>query len=479
MIRSLGVLGFGSALLLATVPAGAQTWDKYLAPGFTYRMEVDLATPRLIHAVRFTPQSAAVTARSEVGRLKVYSEDVAKSRQTISELVKVTGAIGGVNGDFFPWTGDPLGLMIRNGEIVSGPFPARSVFAWGKSGSASGVATISIGARNGSLGTFAVDGINQEAGPNMVVVNSGTAGFARTKGTGVHVVLRGLGVWNPKTRWEGLVDSVVRADSVRIPEFGAVISAIGGKGDSLARLQPGDPVTIDVSTEGFDWSQFNQAIGGGPFLIRNGKISIDWSAQGFTAAFAETRHPRTAVGRTRKGDIWFVTIDGRQTLSAGATLDETARIMQRFGCVEAVNLDGGGSTTFNLFGLTLNRPSGGVEREVANGVLFFGKTHPPATQPLQIKGPEKLTMGQAGTMRALRGGVALPISSVIWNASGSAWVDQGGHIRPIGVGPATVTAWCENQTATLTMQVVEPPKPPAKKTAKKTKRPPVRKKRPR
>jgi len=474
-MRSLRSGGVALAILSIASLGGGQTWDKYLAPGFTYRMEVDLATPRVIHGIRMSPQSEAVSARSEVGRLKVYSEDVNRSRQTISELVKVTGAIGGVNGDFFPWTGDPLGLMIRNGELVSGPFPARSVFAWGRNGSAAGVATIRIGARNGSLGTFPVDGINQEAGPNMIVVNSGSAGFARTKGPGVHVVLRGLGVWNPKTQWEGLVDSVVRAESVPIPAYGAVISAIGGKGDSLARLQPGDPVTIDVATEGFDWSQFNQAIGGGPFLIRDGKISIDWSAQGFTPAFAENRHPRTAVGRTRKGDIWFVTIDGRQTLSAGATLDETARIMQRFGCVEAINLDGGGSTTFNLYGLTLNRPSGGVEREVANGVLFFGKTHPPAAQPLQIKGPAKVTMGQASSLRVLRGGVALPISSVIWHASGSAWIDQGGLLRPTAVGSATVTAWCENQTATLTIPVAEAPKPPARKATRKSKRPPIRK----
>lgn len=461
---------FVFSFCLAATIAYAQTWDKYLAPGFTYRMEVDLATPRVIHAVRFSPQSTMVSARSEVGRLKVYSEDVAKSRQTMSELIKVTGAIGGVNGDFFPWSGDPLGLMVRNGELVSAPFPNRSAFAWGKNGSAAGVATLNLGARNGSLGTFNIDGLNQEAGPNQVMVNSRSAGFARTKGPGVHVVLRGLGAWSPRARWEGMVDSVVRAESVSIPEFGAVISASGARGETLARLSPGDPISIDIAADGFDWSQFDQAIGGGPFLVRAGKVSIDWAAQGFTSAFAERRHPRTAVGKTRKGDIWFVTIDGRQAMSAGATLDETARIMLKFGCVEAVNLDGGGSTTFNLLGMTLNRPSDGREREVANGVLFFGKTHPPSAKPLQIKGPAKLEMGKAENLRLIRNGVALPTSGIIWHAWGAGWIDQGGLLRPTGVGPVNVTAWCEGQTATHTIAIVEVPKPPAKMVVKKPKR---------
>ncbi|HRK22968.1 MAG TPA: phosphodiester glycosidase family protein, partial [Fimbriimonadaceae bacterium] len=175
------------------------------------------------------------------------------------------------------------------------------------------------------------------------------------------------------------------------------------------------------------------------------------------------RHPRTAVGRTRKGDVWFVTIDGRQALSAGATLEEAARIMIKLGCVEAVNLDGGGSTTFHLFGMTLNRPSDGKEREVANGVLFFGKSHPPSTKPLAIKGPAKLVIGKAETMKLLRGGVPLPNSSVIWEASGAGWIDQGGLLRPTSVGTVQVTAWCESQTARLSVQVAEAPKPPAKK----------------
>lgn len=453
-------VGLAAVGLMGSVLAAAQTWDKYLAPGFTYRMEVDLATPRVIHGIRFTPQSAHVSARPEVGRFRVYSEDVSRSRQTISELVKVSGAIGGINGDFFPWTGDPLGLMLRNGELVSSPFPNRAVFVWGKNGSAAGVATVTLGAKNGSLGTFPVDGMNQEAGPNQIVVNSGAAGFARTKGPGVHVVLRGLGDWRPVTSWEGLVDSVVRAESVPIPEFGAVISAVGNKGESLARLKPGDPISVEIATGGFDWSQFDQAIGGGPFLVRNGQVSIDWSAQGFTAAFANNRHPRTAIGRTRKGDIWFIAIDGRQTLSSGATLAETARIMLRYGCVEAVNLDGGGSTTLNLFGLTLNRPSGGQERAIANGILFFGKSHPPAEKPIEIRAPEKMTMDRAVTLRAIRNGVALPNSSVIWHATGAGWIDQGGLLRPTGTGTVQVTAWCESQTATVELRVEEPPKKP-------------------
>ena len=93
-------------------------------------------------------------------------------------------------------------------------------------------------------------------------------------------------------------------------------------------------------------------------LVQDGETAI--GEEGFPpGSFVAARHPRTAVGRTAEGDVWLVAVDGRSPVSVGASLPELAAIMRRLGCVEAMNLDGGGSTTLAAMGLTVNRPSDG------------------------------------------------------------------------------------------------------------------------
>ena len=82
--------------------------------------------------------------------------------------------------------------------------------------------------------------------------------------------------------------------------------------------------------------------------------------------------PRTAVGVTEKGDeLILVTVDGRTNESKGMTLETLADFMQSLGAYNAMNFDGGGSTTMSVLGLVMNYPSGIVERNVANALLCF------------------------------------------------------------------------------------------------------------
>jgi len=114
------------------------------------------------------------------------------------------------------------------------------------------------------------------------------------------------------------------------------------------------------------------AVGGSNILIKNYEVKeIDIGTD-----FADTRHPRTAVGIKPNGDIIFMVVDGRQPeISNGASLADLADLLGDLGCIDAINLDGGGSSTFVLKeGDTFNvknSPSAGALRAVANGLMVI------------------------------------------------------------------------------------------------------------
>jgi exopolysaccharide biosynthesis protein len=119
------------------------------------------------------------------------------------------------------------------------------------------------------------------------------------------------------------------------------------------------------------------AIAGGPALIRDGKpFSGKEPSEGFGQNYAERskyeRHPRSAVGWSST-HVYFVTVDGRQPrLSMGMRLAELAEYMQKLGCTEAMNLDGGKSAQMWMSGQIMNSPCQG-EDTVANSLLVLRK----------------------------------------------------------------------------------------------------------
>ena len=133
-----------------------------------------------------------------------------------------------------------------------------------------------------------------------------------------------------------------------------------------------------------NWNAYT-AVGGAPVLIKNGKIVFDFTTTTFgkymtnyellqTDIFSTSiRPPRTVIGNTADNKIILFVCDGRQTHSDGATMLELAQIMKSLGCVNAMNLDGGGSTAMVAGGVLLNKPSDGSERAVASVVAFVKK----------------------------------------------------------------------------------------------------------
>lgn len=113
-------------------------------------------------------------------------------------------------------------------------------------------------------------------------------------------------------------------------------------------------------------------VGGVPQLIKNGKIEITWQQEKQSKAFVETHHPRTAVAKLKNGKFLMVTVDGRSRESGGISLPDLAAFLLELGATDAMNLDGGGSTTMFLDGKVVNKPSDKEgERAVGDVILVF------------------------------------------------------------------------------------------------------------
>jgi len=119
------------------------------------------------------------------------------------------------------------------------------------------------------------------------------------------------------------------------------------------------PAPAPLQSQGTQADSSFAAIGGGPRLVKNGQVHVTYDEEVFfgSGVNGTSQEPRTAVGFTSDRRVVLVTVDGRQTSSVGATLNEMAQFMIERGCVEAMNLDGGGSAQMAIPGRYVNVPS--------------------------------------------------------------------------------------------------------------------------
>jgi len=157
-----------------------------------------------------------------------------------------------------------------------------------------------------------------------------------------------------------------------IPEDGFVIAVhhqFSGAA-AYAALAVGDRVAVEIGLDAA-WEDVRFAIGGGDILVENGVVCENIMGE----EHAKINNPRTAIGYTAEGELKLFAVDGRSTSSLGMKMDALAQTMVALGCVGAINLDGGGSTTVVLRAedgrLSVeNIPAGGEERRVSNAILF-------------------------------------------------------------------------------------------------------------
>jgi Phosphodiester glycosidase len=329
-------------------------------------------------------------------------------------------AVAAVNGDFFvikegPYQGDPQGLQILEGEIVSGP---GQVALWIEERHPHiGAVQSRLQVRWPDGGTTPL-GLNENPAGRSAVLFTPAFGVT-TKATNLlelvltrdrrqdWLPLRASRTYRARiVGWNTNGNSTIPSDQMILtlnvgsnrlpfPDPARTNQHTRAESESgapmvdklltnhLARAVVGS--TIEISTMlSKDLHQATTAIGGWPLLLANGKVQTR-SSNARKNSYLIPRHPRTAVGYDRHY-LYLVEVDGRQpALSMGMNLEELANLMKDLGCSDAMNLDGGGSATFWLEGKVMNSPSDKHERLVANALVVVRKAK---SAPPQLQSPK-------------------------------------------------------------------------------------------
>jgi len=161
----------------------------------------------------------------------------------------------------------------------------------------------------------------------------------------------------------------------RLPtQAGAVLIGDGARREEVRAIaRRGGTIRITTGV----WpahGKLRTVAGGWPVIVNDGKSVAEYAdiVEGTFPRFSATRHPRTAAGVSRDGStLYLVTVDGRRESDSGMSLSELAETMMQLGAYEAMNFDGGGSTTMVIEGQVVNRPSDqSGERPIGSGLLI-------------------------------------------------------------------------------------------------------------
>ena len=323
-----------------------------IAPGLIYR---EFLAGRSAGPVR--AHLLEVDFKAGYALRPVLSNDSVAGIEALSEMAARSQAVAMINGPYYMRSGEILGLLKIDQMLVSTPDTPRTSFGVLPDGkiifdSPAFTGHVELPDKT----KIPIDGVNRGRGESeLILYNTYYAYWTLTAGGGREFLVR-----------DGrIVD--IRNDNSVISEGTVVLSASGRQAWLMADLKIGDPLKI-VQTLGPVWDKVTQAVGAGPCLVKNGEIYMTTLGEEFGSDVAGGRAPRTALGITKEGKALLVVVDGRSRSSVGYTLLELARFMLEQGAVEAMNLDGGGSSQMIIGSQIVNTPSDGRERRLGAGI---------------------------------------------------------------------------------------------------------------
>jgi hypothetical protein len=362
-----------------------------LEPGLDYAQLRKRDGPLSVHVLRIdrTRRGWEWTTALAEGRVYGLSPVTKMVRMTANWLA--ARPVAAINGDWFEiapgnYQGDPRGVQIVEGELVSAPAPHTCFWVDAKGKLQMGVVESRLRVAWPDGKTETAIGLNEHRPEDGAVLYTPALGHhpsdlrpanqsTRTVDGREFILERdGDQPWLPFQAGKTYPARVARVRETGNAPLGprSVILSLGPKLlDRLPQVQVGDLVTLKLNTAP-DLVGARSAIGGGPHLVRESKEqTLD--------QVARDRHPRSLLG-WNWAHVFLAVVDGRQPqLSVGMTYRELAALAAQLGCTEAMALDGGGSSTLWADGRVLNSPSDGEPRGVANALILVERK--PASSP--------------------------------------------------------------------------------------------------
>ncbi|MSU83973.1 MAG: phosphodiester glycosidase family protein [Pedosphaera sp.] len=346
-----------------------------LANGFSYIQETLAEGPWSIQVIRIRRDRTDLGIHVLLGGGDHLG--VATLSSQASTFPRARGqALAALNGDFFaregPCLGDPEGLCIRDGEFISAP-NGKSAFWMGPDRSLHLGPVVSLLSMMTSDGTSLAIGLNEERQERPVLFTAAVGPRTpSSQGTECRLIAEAgseLPI-RPGIRSTFRLQSVHSGGNTVIPTNGVVLSLPVGHEIPPSQTVPGSLWTLSTETRP-DLKNTPTALGGGPALLKDGRSTQFQSS--------DARHPRSAIGWNAEF-FFLVQVDGRQRgLSVGMSLAELAAHFARLGCTDALNLDGGGSSTLWARGQVMNTPCEGSERPMGNALIIT--LEPSAVEP--------------------------------------------------------------------------------------------------
>jgi hypothetical protein len=358
--------------------------------------------PWVVHVLEIDPDLYDGTITPEL------ATEIVPERETLTSISDRIDSLAAINGGYFVigendgTPGDLAGISVIDGVLVSEAVDGRtSLILPPGSGEGADIAALSdtTAATSSDGATREVDGLNREPGlirgcggdggdqpteqpkhdftctdESELILFTPDFGERTESGTGVEAVLNS----------KGRVIKLRESRGSQIPRDGSVLSGTGEAAEWLrAHARPGAKITISTSitADGAPLAKGTSVVNGGPRLLSNGEPDITAYQEGFVwpenpefyYRFGVRRNPRTLAGTTAEGNLLLVAVDGRQPdYSVGASFEESALIMQALCALEAVNLDGGGSTAMTIGEELVNQPSDPTgERPIGDAIVVL------------------------------------------------------------------------------------------------------------
>ena len=378
LFRRLGQAVFLAFFGFVSIWCGAETPGSSAAPkkgrGYLYSNDRVPEVPWSIHIVKID------RPRDDFELVTTLGQDQVLGLATLTSQIKTLPPdlgrpIAAINGDFYrtenePYSGDPRGLAVVRGELVSAP--AGTVCFWVDTGREPRMAEVASGFKvtwpNGETSAF---GLNEELRGKPAALYTPRLG-ASTLTSGVREFIlerEGTNSWLPLAvgeTYRARVREIREAGNSPLASNIMVLAVSRQLASRLSGVAAGAVLKISTATTP-DLRGIKTAIGGGPLLVENGKVQKPVTNK------AMDRHPRSALGWNQK-HLFLVEVDGRQNgLSVGMNLRELAEYMAKLGCEFAMNLDGGGSSELWVDGQVMNSPCYHRERPTATGLVLIQK----------------------------------------------------------------------------------------------------------